>query len=917
MPPYRNAAYYQNLALLPGAEIIIRENADCVLGAGKSIYVYDRDEWVGKGYVNNAGADLLVLPFAPGRTGNRNANSLVDALIQVDGKVDASAGYIYTTAGGANICSTGTGKIKTSAGTQTVTYQVIQSSNTVGAWADIPITPAQLKHADGTYLISATGTYNYCSTHGMWYAGECEKCKPACEHNYTSAVTTAPTCTEKGIKTYTCTCGDTYTEEIAATGHTEVVDAAVAATCTTTGLTEGKHCSVCGTVTVAQTVVDALGHTEDIDAAVAPTCTETGLTEGKHCSVCGTVTVAQTVVNALGHTPGEDWGYDDGCHWHVCATCGTELEKNPHDFQNGTCECGMVGEFTVTWNVDGETTTTEQKYGEKLTLPNEPTKVGHTFLGWFTSQTGGDQVTAETTYQVAGETTYYARWEVNEYTVTWYVDDAVYGEPYEGLTYGSSVIKPADPAKDKVECTVYAFVGWAANEGGEVLTTLPNVTENASYHAVFAEKVEHEGVENAVWTVKTPATYTTAPVRAAECATCGVEVTDPYAVSASLNGTSYETLQMALNVAQKYDTITLLTDVVYDAETDSAIGGKSLIFAHNGHSIETIVAEGYEAYTDAEAGITVVKENPFKIAATSISAGDSLDLWFYVWEYDLEGHTDYKAVVTKEFADGRDNVVETIPFTKWEYKKVSGVPYYRFVFSDISAKEMMDNISVMIYDSANKPASVLCNETVEDYAFRTLNGETARTDPDLTTALVDMLNYGASSQIRFAYNDGVDKLANIRIGEFENQATLDGAISNYESQRSGSSNLKATTLSAKNQIILTFYFEGIDPSMSAEAIYTYVPKDAVESKTATIKISGDTFYYNKTYGWYGVDVTGIPFADGAELVTCTVKDSAGKEVAWGKDSIVGHCVRNAPNESSEIFTMMQKFVHSANEYFRK
>ena len=79
-----------------------------------------------------------------------------------------------------------------------------------------------------------------------------------------------------------------------------VTDAAVEPTCTTTGLTEGSHCSVCNEVFVAQTVIPA-SHTEVIDAAVAATCTATGLTEGKHCSVCNKVLVAQSVVNALGH----------------------------------------------------------------------------------------------------------------------------------------------------------------------------------------------------------------------------------------------------------------------------------------------------------------------------------------------------------------------------------------------------------------------------------------------------------------------------------------------------------------------------------------------------------------------------------------------------------------------------------------
>jgi len=154
------------------------------------------------------------------------------------------------------------------------------------------------------------------------------------EHDYSSAVT-EPTCTEQGYTTYTCTiCGESYVDDyVPALGHSEVTDEAVAPTCTETGLTEGKHCSVCGTVIVKQEVVPALGHTEVTDKAVAPTCTETGLTEGKHCSVCGTVTVKQEVVPALGHTEVTDeavaptcteTGLTEGKH---CSVCGEILVK--------------------------------------------------------------------------------------------------------------------------------------------------------------------------------------------------------------------------------------------------------------------------------------------------------------------------------------------------------------------------------------------------------------------------------------------------------------------------------------------------------------------------------------------------------------------------------------------------------------
>ena len=127
----------------------------------------------------------------------------------------------------------------------------------------------------------------------------------ACAHTYKSTLT-APTCTEQGYTTHTCTvCGNSYVDSyVAAKGHTEVIDKAIAATCTTAGKTEGKHCSVCSAVIVAQKEVPAKGHTEVTDKAVSATCTTAGKTEGKHCSTCGTVLVAQKEIPALGHSFG-------------------------------------------------------------------------------------------------------------------------------------------------------------------------------------------------------------------------------------------------------------------------------------------------------------------------------------------------------------------------------------------------------------------------------------------------------------------------------------------------------------------------------------------------------------------------------------------------------------------------------------
>ena len=74
-------------------------------------------------------------------------------------------------------------------------------------------------------------------------------------HDYVSEVTKSASCNEVGVITYACVCGDTYTEEIPLLPHSEVIDEATDPTATNPGLTEGKHCSVCGKVLVKQQLV--------------------------------------------------------------------------------------------------------------------------------------------------------------------------------------------------------------------------------------------------------------------------------------------------------------------------------------------------------------------------------------------------------------------------------------------------------------------------------------------------------------------------------------------------------------------------------------------------------------------------------------------------------------------------------------
>lgn len=121
-----------------------------------------------------------------------------------------------------------------------------------------------------------------------------------CEHEWDDGVvTTAATCEEAGVMTYTCAkCGATKTEAIAALGH----------------------------------------NWGEWEVTTEATCEEAGLKT----RVCKNDEshVETEEIPATGHDHGDAWKYDEENHWHECS-CGDKADVEAHAFENnGYCKCG-------------------------------------------------------------------------------------------------------------------------------------------------------------------------------------------------------------------------------------------------------------------------------------------------------------------------------------------------------------------------------------------------------------------------------------------------------------------------------------------------------------------------------------------------------------------------------------------------
>ena len=436
----------QTTALLAGVDVTVCRGAELVISERHSVYLYDRDEWTADNYVT--GGKFKSVVFAPGKTYDRTEADLVDAKINVLGTMIA-AGAVYTTAGGANICSDGAGVYQQTGapGREPVTYQYTQSGTTVTAH-EIPITPAKLRNMDGSYFETAGAAAGdfIVYTNGFWLNNGTEP--PVTNYhiifrNYDGTTLYEVDVAEGEIPVYE--------------GATPEKPATAEYSYTFTGWTPDVVAATCDATYTA------------VFSSSVNTYTITWVVEG----------VETTETYAYGETPVYPGGTPtkpaDAQYTYTFSHWSPDVVAVTGDATYTAVFSASVNTYTITWVVEGVETTETYAYGATPVYPNgTPTKPAdaqytYTFSHWTPEI---EAVTGDATYTAVFSSS------VNTYTITYNVNGVFYAE--QTYEYGAAVTAP----EYTCEYTYYHFSGWAVPE------TMP--AHDASYDAVMTP---YDGIE--------------------------------------------------------------------------------------------------------------------------------------------------------------------------------------------------------------------------------------------------------------------------------------------------------------------------------------------------------------------------------------------------------------------------------------
>jgi hypothetical protein len=238
---------------------------------------------------------------------------------------------------------------------------------------------------------------------------------------------------------------------------------------------------------------------------------------------------------------------------------------------------------------------------------------------------------------------------------------------------------------------------------------------------------------------------------------------------------------------------------------------------------------------------------------------------------------------------------QTIPADKWTTATIGGKAHYVFSYSNIAAKQMADEVTIVIYNANKEAISNEYKDSIRGYVMRNVDGK----DAESKALMVDMLNYGAAAQTYYGYN--AEDLANAQLSDAQ-KAYGTAELTEITDIRVKGANYLGTRLELGSSIGMQMNFVGTTADMYAIVEFTNHSGKKVSERVTPTEISGA----------YLINITQVAVADGRMPITVTVYNADGTVYGSATDSMASYIARMSNADS--LYENIMKFSDSAYAY---
>lgn len=202
---------------------------------------------------------------------------------------------------------------------------------------------------------------------------------------------------------------------------------------------------------------------------------------------CSTSSKDITYMNSYGTLPNPTRTGYTFAGWYTAKENGTQITED--SIVSATTDQTLyaywtANKYTITFNTNGGTCDTTSKlvtynstYGD---LP-KPSRTGYTFKGWFTSESGGKQITKDSKVTITANQTLYAQWTLSTYTVILDANGGAVSDDSVTVTYSKAYGTLPEPTRES-----YTFLGWFTTVDGGTEVTASTIVATNKDHTLYA-----------------------------------------------------------------------------------------------------------------------------------------------------------------------------------------------------------------------------------------------------------------------------------------------------------------------------------------------------------------------------------------------------------------------------------------------